>query len=259
MHDILLPVIVAAFVAACASLLGSFAILKRMALVGDAMSHVALPGMGLALLFKFNPFIGAVAFLLVAVVGIWFVQYRSALSIDTIVGVFFTTSLAVGALITPDHDLLEALFGNIIELTVLESVISIIMSIVLITAIIHIRKKLTLSMISGEIAHSVGINTSRLEFVFLLIFALSVALGIRFVGALLMGSLVIIPAASAKNIAKSLKTFLIWSVVFGVFAATLGMWIAYSHKVAPGPVFILISAALFAASMVIRQVKRAAS
>lgn len=259
MHDILLPIIVAAFVAACASLLGSFAILKRMALVGDAMSHVALPGMGLALLFKFNPFIGAVAFLLVAVAGIWFVQYKSALSIDTIVGVFFTTSLAVGALITPDHDLLEALFGNITELTVLESVISITMSIVLIAAIIHIRKKLTLSMISGEIAHSVGVNTSRLEFVFLLIFALSVALGIRFVGALLMGSLVIIPAASAKNIAKSLKTFLIWSVVFGVFAATLGMWIAYSSKVAPGPVFILISAGLFAISMVIRQVKRAAA
>ncbi|MBI5888274.1 MAG: metal ABC transporter permease [Deltaproteobacteria bacterium] len=259
MHDLLLPVIVAAFVAACASLLGSFAILKRMALVGDAMSHVALPGMGLALLFKFNPYIGAVAFLLVAVVGIWIVQYRSALSIDTIVGVFFTTSLAVGALITPDQDLLEALFGNIAELTVFESAISIIMSVVLIAAIIHIRKKLTLSMISGEIAHSVGINTSRLEFVFLLIFALSVALGIRFVGALLMGSLVIIPAASAKNIAKSLKTFLIWSVVFGVFAATLGMWIAYSRKVAPGPVFILISACLFAASLVVRQVKKAAS
>ncbi len=259
MNNLILPLLVAAFVAACASLLGSFAILKRMALVGDAMSHVALPGMGLALIFKFNPFIGAVAFLLVSVVGIWLVQYKSALSLETIVGVFFTTSLAVGALITPDHDLLEALFGNITELTGLESLVSIIMSLILIATLIFIHKRLTLNMVSKEIAHSVGINTRRLDFIFLLIFALSVALGIRFVGALLMGSLVIIPAASAKNIAKSLRAFLIWSVVFGVFAATLGIWIAYSYRVAPGPVFILISAAFFIASLFIMQAKKAPS
>lgn len=257
MHEMILPLFVAAFVAACASLLGSFAILKKMALVGDAMSHVALPGMGLALLFKFNPFIGAVAFLLISVIGIWFVEYRTNLSLDTIVGVFFTTSLAIGALITPNQDLLEALFGNITELSAIESLVSIILSVILIAALLFIHKKLTLSMVSNEIAHSVGIKTKKLEFLYLLIFALAVALGIRFVGALLMGSLVIIPAASAKNVAKSLHAFLAWSMAFGVAAAVTGIYAAYSYKLSPGPVFILISSFFFVASLLIMQARKA--
>ncbi|MFQ5353632.1 MAG: metal ABC transporter permease, partial [Thermodesulfobacteriota bacterium] len=109
MHSIILPIIVSALVAAAASLLGSFAVLKRMALVGDALSHVALPGLAIALLLNLNPFLGALVFLLVAVVGIWTVQNKSTLPIDTIVGVFFTSSLALGALITPEHELIEAL------------------------------------------------------------------------------------------------------------------------------------------------------
>ncbi|MEK7773262.1 MAG: metal ABC transporter permease, partial [Deltaproteobacteria bacterium] len=206
MQEPVFQILVAATVAASASLLGSFAILKRMALVGDALSHVALPGMALALFFKINPFLGAVVFLGVTVAGIWLVEYKSSLPLETIVGVFFTASLALGALIMPEHELIEALFGNITVLSLEESIASITLSLVLIVLMLSIYRKLTLNMVSQEMAQSIGINNRRLEFIFLASFALAVALGIRFVGALLMGSLVIIPAASAKNISRSLKT-----------------------------------------------------
>ncbi len=256
MNGLILPMLVAMFVAASASLLGSFAILKRMALVGDALSHVALPGMALALLFKFNPFIGAIGFLLVTVVGIWIIEYRSSLSLETIVGVFFTASLAVGALIMPEHDLIEALFGNITELTWQESVASIALSIVLIALLLSIYRKLTLNMVSEEMAQSIGIKNRKLEFIYLLSFALGVALGIRFVGALLMGSLVIIPAASAKNISKSLHSFMSGSVIFGVAAAALGIYISKAWSFPPGPIFILISTIIFLTTLFIRQAKK---
>lgn len=252
MEDLLLPMLVAAFVAASASLLGSFAILKRMALVGDALSHVALPGMALGMLFHVNAFLGAAVFLFIAVAGIWFIEYRSSLSLETIVGVFFTASLALGALIMPEHDLIEALFGDITELTTQESVISIVLSIVLITTILSIYKKLTLNMVSQEMAQSIGIKNRRLEFIFLLSFALAVALGIRFVGALLMGSLVIIPAASAKNIARSLHAFMFSSMFFGVAAAVAGINISYTYSLTPGPIFILISSIIFIVTLIIR-------
>ncbi|MBI5561941.1 MAG: metal ABC transporter permease [Deltaproteobacteria bacterium] len=256
-QPIILPLLVAVFVAASASLLGSFAILKRMSLVGDALSHVAMPGIALALLFRFNPFIGGVAFLFVAVIGIWLVEYRSSLSVETIVGVFFTASLAIGALIMPEHDLIEALFGNITGLSAPESIASIILSLVLIAAILSIYKQLTLNMVSQEIAQSIGIKNRRLEFIFLLSFALAVALGIRFVGALLMGSLVIIPAASAKNIARSLTSFMVESMTFGMIAAGAGIVISYRYELTPGPVFILISSIIFISTLVIRQTRRA--
>jgi len=253
---IILPLIVAVFVAAGASLLGSFAILKRMSLVGDALSHVAMPGIALALIFKLNPFIGAVAFLFVAVIGIWIIEYRSALSLDTIVGVFFTASLALGALIIPEHDLIETLFGNITSLSVAESAASIVLSLTLIIVIFTLHRKLALNMVSQDIAQSIGIRNKRLEFIFLLSFALAVALGIRFVGALLMGSLVIIPAASAKNVARSLMAFMLGSMAFGMAAAAAGIVVAYRYSLTPGPVFIIISTLIFISTLMIRQFKR---
>jgi len=257
MHNLILSLLVAVFVAASASLLGSFAILKRMALMGDALSHVALPGLALALIFGFNPFLGAVVFLLVAVTGIWFIEHRSSVPLETITGVFFTTSLAIGALLTPEHELMEALFGNISELTITESLFSVALSLILIGILLLLHKKLTLGMVSYEMARSIGIDNRRLEYIFLLSFALAVALGIRFVGALLMGSLVIIPAASARNTARGLYSFMTASVVFGVAAATIGILVSYAWSLPPGPIFIIASALIFTATFVVRQMRHA--
>lgn len=246
-------ILTSAFVAAAASLLGAFAILKRMALVGDALSHVALPGIGLALIFNLNPFLGAAIFLFFAVIGVWLLEYKSSLSIETIIGVFFSASLALGAILTPDHELIEALFGDITTLSWQESLILIFLSTGLIIFIIAMRKKIALNMISQELSQSIGIKNRRLEFAYLMAFALVVALGIRFVGALLMGALVIIPAASAKNISKSLKSFMLLSAIFGIFAAISGAIISLVYNFHTGPVFILISSIIFIISLLLRR------
>ena len=246
---------VGGLVAICASILGAFAILKRMSLVGDALSHVALPGIAMALLLNINPFLGAVVFLVIATIGIWYLEYHSKLPIDTIVGILFSTSLAIGALITPDTELLEVLFGNITSLSREEAVFSMIISLSIVWLVLVIRKKLTLSLISEELAHSAGVKIRKLEFLYLLFFSLAVALGIRFVGALLMGSLVVIPAASAKNIAKSLKGFLLLAAFFGVVSAELGLLAAYRYNLQPGPIFILAATAIFLLSLLFRTYK----
>ncbi len=245
--------ITAIFVAASAGLLGSFVILKRMALVGDALSHVALPGIALGIALGINPFIGAFATLLIAIIGIWYLKYQTALPVDTLVGIFFTASLALGFLFIPNQDILEALFGNIGTLSVVESAVSVALSLIVITTLLIIRKKLALNMFSEELSHSIGINNKKLDFVFLFIFALGVALGIRFVGSLLMGSLVIIPAASAKNISRSFKTFMSLSVLFAILSAIGGVFLSRILLVASGPLFILSSVVLFIVSLIIKK------
>lgn len=247
--------LVAIFISAAAGLLGSFAILKRMALVGDALSHVALPGIALALIFNLNPFLGAMIFLFTAIIGIWFLEYKSSLSTETIVGIFFSASLALGALITPEHELLGALLGDIQALSRGEAIFSILLSIGVIVSLMAIRRKLALNMISEELSQSIGVKNKKLEFIYLFIFAVAVTLGIKFVGALLMGSLVIIPAASAKNISKSLNSFLSLSVIFSVVAAIIGIYISYYYSLPSGPIFIIISAIFFIFSLFIRTFK----
>lgn len=252
MESILPQLIVGIFVSAAASLLGVFAILKRMSLVGDALSHVALPGIALALLFKINPFIGALVFLLVAILGVWLLEYKSRLSIDTIVGVFFTASLALGAILIPELELMEALLGDIAKLNFTDIWLSAILSIFIIVVIILIHKKLALHMVSQDLAVSVGVNSRKLELAYLLLFALGVALGIKFVGALLMGALIIIPAAAAKNITYTLHGFMFLSVEFGIFSAILGIYISDLYNFPPGPIFILVGAVIFVISLVLR-------
>ena len=90
------------FVGFAAGYVGSLMVLKRMALVGDALSHVALPGLALGILFNFNPFLGAFAFLFAGAILTWYIERTTRLFPESIVGVLFVTALAVGILITHD-------------------------------------------------------------------------------------------------------------------------------------------------------------
>src|ERR1043166_3484345 len=110
-------IILALLTAVAAGLVGSFALMKRMSLAGDVISHIALPGLGLALLLHFNPLLGAAATLFLGTLLIWRLQSGGTLTTDVAIGVIFTAALAIGTLLTPSEDLIEALFGGFQSLT----------------------------------------------------------------------------------------------------------------------------------------------
>ncbi|MDP1719171.1 MAG: metal ABC transporter permease, partial [bacterium] len=118
--NLIASVVVGVFVGAASAYLGSLMILKRMALVGDALSHVALPGIGIALTYGINPFLGAFTALAVGVLLVWRLSDKTDLPTEAIVGIIFTVSLAIGILITPEPELLEALFGDIAKVNFLD-------------------------------------------------------------------------------------------------------------------------------------------
>ncbi|KKR10406.1 MAG: ABC-3 protein [Parcubacteria group bacterium GW2011_GWA2_39_18] len=227
-----------------AGFIGTFLILRRMALSGDALTHVALPGMGLALLLGLNAFWGAWAFLILAALGIWWIKRKTHLYLETLTGIFFTFSLALGILIIPKIDLLEALFGDIENLTVFNSYLAIFLGVTAIIILTIYRKRLMLLTISEDLAKTININASRLDLLFLILLGVIVALGVHVTGTLLMGALVIIPAASAQNIARSFSGYCFWSIVFGALSIIFALPIAHFFKLAPGPIVVL-SAALF--------------
>src|SRR3989339_1706752 len=211
-NNLFLLILVGSLVGASSGLLGSFMILKRMSLVGDALSHVALPGMAIALTLAINPFIGAFVALTVAVVGVWYLSEKTEVYPEALIGVFFTASLAVGILITPEPELLEALFGNIESIGLVDGLITILASLVIFSGVSKLSDKLLLGVVSQDLASSTGVKMGRVNFVYLLLVGLVVALGVKFVGTLLTGALVIIPAAAAKNMAMSVRSFKIAAV-----------------------------------------------
>jgi len=247
-----LSLFIGAAVGISAGYLGSLMVLEKMALVGDALSHVALPGLALGILFNFDPFLGAFAFLFGSAVLIWYVGRVTKLSFETIVGAVFTLALAIGIVIIPQPDLLEALFGDISKVTLVDTVTAVIISTVAIVLTRVIYKKLVLGMISEELAISKGVNVAKINLLYLLLVSLVVAVGIKIVGTLLVGFLVIVPAASAKNLSSDMVRYSILSAVFGAISSCAGVLLSglFESPTGPGPFVVFSGIIIFAATIV---------
>ena len=236
-----------------ASLLGAFIVVKRMALVGDVLSHVALPGIGLALFLSVDPIYGAAVFLLAAAFGTWFIEKKTALPPDAIIGTFFTATLALGVLLVPNQELFESMFGNLFAIKSYGAVIIVIVSIIIFVLTLIFSRRLTLGIVAPDLAKSIGAKPDHAYLGFLFLFALSIALGIKLIGSVLMGALTILPAVSARNFAWSLKSFLSFSVILGLLMTSVGIFISSYFNFTPGPTVILTGIVFFIISLLFKK------
>lgn len=232
--------LIGTLVGASSGYLGSFMVLKRMSLVGDALSHVALPGIAIALTFGINPMLGAFVALTTAIFGVWYLSEKSDGMVESIVGLFFTASLAIGILITPQPEIFESLFGNIDKITKLDGLFIFFGAILIFTITAMVSKKLVLGIVSEDLAKAQKINISLTNLIYLLLVGLVVALGIKFLGTLLTGALVIIPAVTAKNMARSIKGYQVMSIVIGLLSTVFGLIIAKFLNISAGPIVVLV-------------------
>ena len=235
-----------------AGYLGSIMVLEKMALVGDALSHVALPGLALGILFNFNPFFGAFAFLFTSAAVIWHLGRVTKLSFDTLVGAVFTLALAIGIMLVPAPDLLEALFGDITKVGPMDAVIAVFVSIIVVALTRTIYKKIVLGLISEELAVSAGINVARTNLLYLLLVSLTVAIGIRITGTLLVGFLVVTPAAAARTISSSLSRYCLLSSIFGLICSVSGILFSSYFNLPPGPLVVFTGVAIFGVVVIVR-------
>ncbi len=239
--------------AAAAGLVGAFALMRRLPLASDALSHVALPGIGLALALRINPVLGGLAALFIGVILIWAIETRTRIPTEAIIGVTFSAALAIGAMLASGEELVEALLGNPQASGRTETILGLLAAILVIAFILGARSRLVIALVSPELASTAGINVDRLNLIFLLAFAVSVALGLRYLGVLLMGSLIIIPAATAKHLARSLKEMQSMAVALAMAATLLGELLAPVLHVVAGPLIIVIAAAAFLVSLPFRR------
>ena len=251
---LIFSLIVGATVGLSAGYVGSIMVLEKMALVGDALSHVALPGLAFGVLFNFNPLVGGFAFLFVSAVLIWHLGRVTKLSFETLVGATFTLALAIGILLFGDNlDALEkALFGDITAVGVTEAVVAVVISLVVISLTRIIYRKIVLGLISEELATSKGISVARTNLLYLLLVSLTVAIGIKITGTLLVGFLVVTPAAAAKTISANLSRYLMLSSLFGAISAVSGILLSSYFNILPGPLVVISGIAIFVIVIVIR-------
>lgn len=251
--------ITAIFIGGAAGYVGSLMATKKMSLVGDVLSHIALPGIGLGLLYGVNVSLGALASLVLGILLIWWLSLKTELSLESLVGVVFVLSLAVGFLITPEEELLHALFGNISAVALSDAVVAVFISVVVFIAARKIYSKMMLAYVSEDLALASGIKINKYNLVYLFLIAAVVAFGIKVGGTLLTSALIIIPAAAARNISQNMRQYSCLSIIVGVASVVAGFasfpYLAERFGLsaaAIGPIIIVASIVFFAVSILFK-------
>lgn len=237
--------------AAAAGAVGSFAVMKRLILASDVMSHLALPGLGLAFLLGFSPLLGGAISLLLGVLLVWHLQERTGLATDLMIAVVFVGAITIAGLVTPSHDLEEALFGSFGPVSLITFLAGGVAVVLVFLFLLRFKEQLVLTVLSPELAAATGVRLSRLNLLFLLAFSLTLIVGLRFMGGLLASSLLILPAAAGRRLTCSLERFLVVSSFISLVC--IGTGFVLTKFIFPGwrlgPTTILLAAALFGLSL----------
>ena len=239
------PILISLSLGLSLPLIGVFVILRREALLSDAMSHVILLGIALSITFKLSTFVGILAFSLLAGLAISALKVKTNLGLDAIVGVFFTTSLALGSLLIPSEELLEAFLGNLEKLTRGDVLWSMLLAVIIIVSLLVKFRDFAFVSFAPDLAQVDKLNVKKYEIFFILLLSLGVAMGIKLVGTLLISALIIIPAATAKIFSFQIRTMTGWSMIFGLLSVLLGLVTTTTLNSPPGPTIILVSASIF--------------
>lgn len=239
--------------AVAAGLMGCFAVMRRMALAADALSHVALPGIGIAIALHIHPLVGAGAMLFFGALMVWGLEEATRVPTELVIGVVFSAALAIGSMITSGEDLIDALLGHPGTLSSPEAAFGVLAAVTIVLFVVTQKHKLVVALVSTDIARTAGVNVRRLNLIYLVMFALTIALGLRYLGVLLMGSLLIIPAATAMRLSKNLTGMLLFSSAIAVASVVVGSLVAGGLHREAGPVVVTVAAAGFLLSLWKRQ------
>jgi zinc transport system permease protein len=238
------------FAAIACSLLGTFLVLRRYALIGDGIAHISFGGVATGLLFGIAPFFSALIFSLIGSLGILKLRERAGLHGDSAIGIVSHTGLGIGIFIASaargfNVDILSYLFGSILAIKGSEMVLSIALAIIIIGAVILFYNDLFFMTFDEEIARASGLRAEVLNTMLVLLTAATVIVSMRVVGLLLASALIIIPASSALQLRKSFKATLIVAGLLASSSVVIGLLLAYYGDFAPSGSIVMVNAVLF--------------
>lgn len=238
--------------------LGVFVILRKMSFFADGIAHASLAGVAIGVLASFYPLISAIAFSLLMGLLIYYLEERSKLSSDTIIGIIFSSGLALGAMLMSfksgyQPELISFLFGNILAITWLDLIVITVMGFIIVLFVKLYYKKLVLISLNEDLAQAQGVKSKRLKLFFYLSLSMAVVLAIKVLGLILASALLIIPVATAKSLAKSLKHLSFLAIFISIITVFLGLLVSYYFDLSTGPTIVLLGAVFFFFSLLFKR------
>jgi zinc transport system permease protein len=256
MKNALLAVIL---IAPVFGLLGTMVIQSRLTFFSDVLGHSALTGIAIGVIMGLgDPLWAMLIFAAIMAVGINLVMRLTLAPADVVIGVFFAITVAVGVVLLSRggqfNKFTTYLIGDILAVSPEQILLLVIMLLVVITYWMVAGNALVLTSVSPVLASSRGLKVTLVRTSFAVLLALAVTLSIRWVGILLINSLLILPAVSGRLLARSVRGYCGWSVLIALVSGIAGLIVSYYWGTASGATIVLFAAVFYGLIVLVRQI-----
>ncbi|SHG39617.1 zinc transport system permease protein [Thermosyntropha lipolytica DSM 11003] len=239
---------------------GTYVVVKRIVFISGSMAHIAYGGIGLGYFLGINPIWGAFAFTALSAWGIGFINYRAGQKEDTIIGIMWAASMALGIILIQmsagyTADLMSYLFGNILTVPREDLIFTGVLDIIILLVVYCFFEEFRAVAFDEEFARTVGVNTEKIYLLLLFLIAMTVVVMIRAVGVILVIALLTIPPTIAAQYTSSISRMMLISVLLGSIFTVGGLWLSFYLDLASGATMVLLAVAGFFISLALRGIK----
>jgi zinc transport system permease protein len=241
--------------------MGIFVTLRKMAFFSDGIAHAALAGAAIGLLTRFSPLVSALLFSMLLAGLIYWLEKKSSLSSDAIIGILFTSGMALGVVLISlrqgyQPELIGYLFGNILAIRRQDLALIVVLAALIMAFILSHKRKLTLLALDREMAYMAGINPDLYLLLLYLMLACALVLGIRVLGVVLVSAILIIPVSTARLLSRSFRALTWWTVAIAEFTVLAGLLLAYFLDLPAGALIVLTGSTLFSLAFIASSLNR---
>ncbi|MGA2914417.1 MAG: metal ABC transporter permease [Sedimentisphaerales bacterium] len=247
------------FIGIICAALGMFLVLRKMSLIGDGLSHVSFGAIALGLFFGVYPFYVAVPVVVAGSYLILKITEKAKVYGDAAIGIVSAVGISGGIILAGvsrgfNVDLFSYLFGNILSISNLEVVLSVLLSCVVLAILYFYYWDLFSATFDEEYAKTTGIKTSKINTILIFLTALTVVLSVKMVGVMLVSALLILPAACALQIAKGFKFAIILGCIISLVSVLLGITFSFFLDLPAGATIVMMNAIFFALAFIYKRI-----
>lgn len=257
---IMRAVIVGILVSLCSSVLGVSLVLKRYSMIGDGLSHVSFGALAIAAALNSSPLMVSVPIVVIAAFFLLKISKNSFLGGDAAIAIFSSSALAVGIVVTSmtsgiNADICNYMFGSILAMSESDVYISVILSAVVLILYLLFYNRIFAITFDENFSRATGSRTDLYNMAVAVLTAITIVLGMRIMGALLISSLIIFPALSAMRICRFFRGVILCSAIISVLCFFTGIVLSYALEVPVGASVVLVNLAVFMLSSLRAKIK----
>lgn len=258
---IIYALIVGTMVSLCAALLGTSLVLRRFSMIGDGLSHVAFGAVSVAVAFGAQPTYVALPIVIIAAFILLQASEKGLLTGDSSIALISTSSLAIGVFLTSvtssNIDLTNYLFGSILAISKNDVIVSIVLCVFVLSLYVLFYNKIFAITFDENFSKATGLHTSFYNMLIAVLTAITIVLGMRLMGAMLISSFIIFPSLSSMRVCKRFKSVIVLSALLSVVSVIFGIVLSCIFERMPtGAVIVLVNLLFFAITSFVKLMKR---